>query len=255
MSKMHRTTVLATAAALVLSAAPPAGAAPADVVVDEMSAVPSVVHVPRTAGSYPFNAADHAREPVDLAAHGYVEEEFFLSGYANVYTKADGTPYPREQCPIHAALRDGVTHRADNDVFWQALRNTLYFALVGGPLTIFIALAAALTGILHGKSASYLSEIMPNTFSMAPRYVLETRAVDGSLVSREPDDPEPVRRAMDGAVAQLTDDPFVHHPDPDLATAWHPHPHDPIGPRSHSFGALSSFYIKTFCFVTAGGEC
>ncbi len=32
-------------------------------------------------------------------------------------------------------------------------------------------LAAALCGILHGKSASYLSEIMPNTFSMAPRYV------------------------------------------------------------------------------------
>jgi hypothetical protein len=32
-------------------------------------------------------------------------------------------------------------------------------------------LIAALTGILHGKSASYLSEVMPNTFSMAPRYV------------------------------------------------------------------------------------
>jgi site-specific DNA-methyltransferase (adenine-specific) len=32
-------------------------------------------------------------------------------------------------------------------------------------------LAAALTGILHGKSRSYLSGIMPNTFSMAPRYV------------------------------------------------------------------------------------
>jgi hypothetical protein len=30
---------------------------------------------------------------------------------------------------------------------------------------------AALTGILHGKSASYLSAVMPNTFSMAPRYV------------------------------------------------------------------------------------
>jgi hypothetical protein len=30
-------------------------------------------------------------------------------------------------------------------------------------------LAAAVTGILHGKSASYLSELMPNTFSMAPR--------------------------------------------------------------------------------------
>ena len=32
-------------------------------------------------------------------------------------------------------------------------------------------LAAAVTGILHGKSASYLSVLMPNTFSMAPRYV------------------------------------------------------------------------------------
>jgi site-specific DNA-methyltransferase (adenine-specific) len=32
---------------------------------------------------------------------------------------------------------------------------------------------ATLTGILHGKSASYLSAVMPNTFSMAPRYVRE----------------------------------------------------------------------------------
>jgi site-specific DNA-methyltransferase (adenine-specific) len=37
-------------------------------------------------------------------------------------------------------------------------------------------LAAALTGILHGKSASYLSALMPNTFSMAPRYVREFAA-------------------------------------------------------------------------------
>ena len=32
-------------------------------------------------------------------------------------------------------------------------------------------LAAAVTGILHGKSRGYLSDLMPNTFSMAPRYV------------------------------------------------------------------------------------
>jgi len=40
-------------------------------------------------------------------------------------------------------------------------------------------LAAALTGILHGKSATYLSEVMPNTFSMAPRYVREYVARTG----------------------------------------------------------------------------
>jgi multiple sugar transport system permease protein len=42
---------------------------------------------------------------------------------------------------------------ADNNVFWQALRNTLYFAFVGGPLTIFIALAAAL--LLNSKLARF----------------------------------------------------------------------------------------------------
>jgi hypothetical protein len=40
-------------------------------------------------------------------------------------------------------------------------------------------LAGALTGILHGKSASYLSPIMPNTFSMAPRYVRDFAARTG----------------------------------------------------------------------------
>jgi site-specific DNA-methyltransferase (adenine-specific) len=32
-------------------------------------------------------------------------------------------------------------------------------------------LLAAVSGILHGKTAAYLSHLMPNTFSMAPRYV------------------------------------------------------------------------------------
>ena len=40
---------------------------------------------------------------------------------------------------------------ADNGVFWVALRNTLYFALVGGPLTIAVALGAAL--LLNAKAA------------------------------------------------------------------------------------------------------
>jgi len=45
---------------------------------------------------------------------------------------------------------------------------------LGTPVDRF--LAAAITGILHGKSPSYLSELMPNTFSMAPRYVREYAA-------------------------------------------------------------------------------
>jgi DNA methylase len=40
-------------------------------------------------------------------------------------------------------------------------------------------LAGALAGILHGKTPSYLSTVMPNTFSMAPRYVRDFVARTG----------------------------------------------------------------------------
>jgi len=40
-------------------------------------------------------------------------------------------------------------------------------------------LAGALAGVLHGKTPSYLSTIMPNTFSMAPRYVRDFVARTG----------------------------------------------------------------------------
>jgi PAS domain S-box-containing protein len=35
------------------------------------------------------------------------------------HTKPDGTPYPREQCPIYATLEDGATHSRDDEVFWR----------------------------------------------------------------------------------------------------------------------------------------
>ncbi|MCH8954882.1 sigma 54-interacting transcriptional regulator [candidate division KSB1 bacterium] len=35
------------------------------------------------------------------------------------HTKSDGKPYPREECPIYAAFKDGVVHRVDTEVFWR----------------------------------------------------------------------------------------------------------------------------------------
>ena len=40
-------------------------------------------------------------------------------------------------------------------------------------------LAASIAGILHGKSRAYLSDVMPNSFSMAPRYVRDFVARTG----------------------------------------------------------------------------
>ena len=41
--------------------------------------------IPVTADSYPLMAAGTLQDPVDLPRLGYVEEEFFVSGTANVY--------------------------------------------------------------------------------------------------------------------------------------------------------------------------
>jgi len=35
------------------------------------------------------------------------------------HSKADGSPYPRETCPIYAALHDGEVHHRDDEVFWR----------------------------------------------------------------------------------------------------------------------------------------
>ena len=41
--------------------------------------------LPVSATSYPFGAADHQLVPQELSRHGYVEEEYLVSGKANVY--------------------------------------------------------------------------------------------------------------------------------------------------------------------------
>jgi alpha/beta hydrolase family protein len=41
------------------------------------------------AANHPFNAAAYQAVPIDLGAHGYVENEYFVSGVANVYQYED----------------------------------------------------------------------------------------------------------------------------------------------------------------------
>ncbi len=65
--------------------------------------VPKAVLVPSTEDSMPFNAAMKQEEPMDLSEYGYVEEEYFISGEANVYAygpkRGDTTYIKAENCP------------------------------------------------------------------------------------------------------------------------------------------------------------
>ena len=50
--------------------------------------------IPVTEDSYPFSTASRQYVPVDLASYGYIEEEFFVSGLANIYQWYDSGTGP-----------------------------------------------------------------------------------------------------------------------------------------------------------------
>jgi PAS domain S-box-containing protein len=35
------------------------------------------------------------------------------------HTRPDGSPFPKEECPIYAAFKDGAVHHVDDEVFWR----------------------------------------------------------------------------------------------------------------------------------------
>ena len=52
---------------------------------------------------------------------GWTEDEVLgQSGHdAHHHSKPDGSHYPREECPIYAAFKDGAVHVVDDEVFWR----------------------------------------------------------------------------------------------------------------------------------------
>src|SRR5215472_2623810 len=81
---MHKLAVIATIClSVTASAATPAAAVPSAKLTGP---------IPVTADSYPFLSASRVFTPLDLKKAGYVEEEFIVSGTANVYDwNADGS--------------------------------------------------------------------------------------------------------------------------------------------------------------------
>jgi hypothetical protein len=51
--------------------------------------LPNAKHIQATDTSFPFNAVINQYDPMDLSKHGYREDEYFVSGEANVYARHD----------------------------------------------------------------------------------------------------------------------------------------------------------------------
>jgi PAS domain S-box-containing protein len=59
--------------------------------------------------------------PAALQMLGWTSDELLGKPTHDVHhhTKADGSPYPRDACPISATFKDGKVHRVDDEVFWR----------------------------------------------------------------------------------------------------------------------------------------
>ena len=59
--------------------------------------------------------------PAAAALLGYVQQELIGQPSHSLWhhTKADGRPYPKEECPIYGAYNDEQVHHGDTEVFWR----------------------------------------------------------------------------------------------------------------------------------------
>ncbi len=59
--------------------------------------------------------------PAAAAMLGYAPQEL-IGQFSHArwhHTKADGSPYPKEECPIYGAYNDGLVHRGNDEIFWR----------------------------------------------------------------------------------------------------------------------------------------
>jgi PAS domain S-box-containing protein len=59
--------------------------------------------------------------PAAVAMMGWTAEEMLGKPQHDLihHTKPSGEAYPRSECPVYAAITDGLVHREDNEVFWR----------------------------------------------------------------------------------------------------------------------------------------
>ncbi|MDR4494221.1 MAG: PAS domain S-box protein [Nitrospirales bacterium] len=59
--------------------------------------------------------------PAAAAMLGYTCQELIGQPSHSLWhhTKADGSPYPQEECPIYGAYKDGLVHQGVDEIFWR----------------------------------------------------------------------------------------------------------------------------------------
>jgi len=67
---------------------------------------------------------------------GYGSENLVGRGSHQLFhhTRADGSPYPQEECPLHRSIKERKSHRGEEEVFWSRDGRMVYVEHVNTPL-------------------------------------------------------------------------------------------------------------------------
>jgi hypothetical protein len=141
--------------------------------------------IPVTSDSYPFLGAGHTLHPIDFAKAGYVEEEFIVSGNANVYDwAADGSlsiktekaPYTTRilvHRPAQASRFSGnvvvepfmPARRYDWPIMWGYVHHSL---MEHGDAWVGVSVPATIGGLKKFNPARYAALSFANPASSSP---------------------------------------------------------------------------------------
>jgi hypothetical protein len=141
---------------------------------NDVTAVPKVTGpLAVSADSFPFMAADRNLQPTDLKKYGYIEEEFIVSGTANVYdwaadgaltVKTPGVPYGT-RILVRRPVDPG---RFSGDVIVESLNATRRFDwpwIWGYAHDSFLQHGDAWVGITMPASSAALKQFNPTRYS------------------------------------------------------------------------------------------
>jgi PAS domain S-box-containing protein len=74
--------------------------------------------------------------PVAAKMLGYEQSELIGKPMHSLlhHSKADGSPYPLEECPVYKSLKDGTIHHITNEVFWRKNGSSFPVEYVSTPI-------------------------------------------------------------------------------------------------------------------------
>ena len=75
--------------------------------------------------------------PAAVTMLGYKPQELIGQPSHSLWhhTKADGSVYPKEECPIYGAYKDGKVHRGDTEIFWRKDGSSFPVEYTSTPMT------------------------------------------------------------------------------------------------------------------------